>query len=289
MKLVSYNIHYAVGRDGREDLERIAGTVRGADIIALQEVERNFDASGPPDQPAALEALMPEYNWVYAPAFDVDCSERKDDGLVVNRRRQHGVMILSKTPVLSCRPLILPKTVYDNAFNMQMGGIEGVIESSLGALRVYCVHLGYLGADERSVQIKQLLSVVQGAPGQGGAWTGPALQGERDWSAERPAPPMPQNAILLGDFNMTPDSHEYGLLTGLVGRSSAFVDAWHAAGKRPDAGHTFVYPPERRDKHDKRIDYCFVCPELAEHVRNCWVDTTAQGSDHQPVWTELAD
>jgi endonuclease/exonuclease/phosphatase family metal-dependent hydrolase len=30
MKLVSYNIHYAVGRDGREDLERVVDAVRGA-------------------------------------------------------------------------------------------------------------------------------------------------------------------------------------------------------------------------------------------------------------------
>jgi endonuclease/exonuclease/phosphatase family metal-dependent hydrolase len=274
MKLVSYNIHYAIGRDGREDLERVVDAVRGADVIALQEVERNYGASGPPDQPAALEALMPDYYWVYAPAFDVDCSERRDDGRVMNRRRQHGVMILSKTPVLSCRPLILPKTVYENAFNMQMGALEGVIESPLG---------------ERLVQIEQLLSAVQGAPGQGGAWTGPAVQGERDWSAGRRAPPMPHNAILLGDFNMTPDSREYGLLTGLGRGASAFVDAWQAAGKAPDAGHTFVYPPERTDKSDKRIDYCFVCPELVGQVRNCWVDTTAQGSDHQPVWTELVD
>jgi endonuclease/exonuclease/phosphatase family metal-dependent hydrolase len=289
MKLVSYNIHYAIGRDGREDLERVVDAVRGADVIALQEVERNYGASGPPDQPAALEALMPDYYWVYVPAFDVDCSERRDDGRVSNRRRQHGVMILSKTPVLSCRPLILPKTIYEDAFNMQMGALEGVIESPLGALRVYCVHLGYLGADERLVQIEQLLSAVQGAPGQGGAWTGPTTQGERDWSAGRAAPPMPQNAILLGDFNMTPDSREYGLLTGLGREASAFVDAWKAAGKAPDAGHTFVYPPEQTDKSDKRIDYCFVCPKLVGQVRNCWVDTTAQGSDHQPVWTELVD
>jgi len=66
MKLVSYNIQYAVGRDAREDLKRIAGAVRGADVIALQEVERNYGASGPPDQPAALEAMMPDYYWVYA-------------------------------------------------------------------------------------------------------------------------------------------------------------------------------------------------------------------------------
>jgi endonuclease/exonuclease/phosphatase family metal-dependent hydrolase len=39
MKIVSYNIHYAIGKDDRYDLERIATAVAGADIIALQEVE----------------------------------------------------------------------------------------------------------------------------------------------------------------------------------------------------------------------------------------------------------
>ena len=38
MKLVSYNIQYGFGADGRYDLERIAEVVAGADIIALQEV-----------------------------------------------------------------------------------------------------------------------------------------------------------------------------------------------------------------------------------------------------------
>ena len=61
MKLVTYNIQYAVGRDGRADITRIADAVRGADALALPEVERNYGPGGPPDQPAALEALLPEY------------------------------------------------------------------------------------------------------------------------------------------------------------------------------------------------------------------------------------
>jgi len=37
MKIVTYNIQYGRGKDGRFDLERIAEEIGGADLIALQE------------------------------------------------------------------------------------------------------------------------------------------------------------------------------------------------------------------------------------------------------------
>eukprot|EP01030_Chromulinospumella_sphaerica_P031480 gene31480-32107_t len=40
VKFVSYNIQYGTGRDNVVDLARIARAVQGADVIALQEVER---------------------------------------------------------------------------------------------------------------------------------------------------------------------------------------------------------------------------------------------------------
>ena len=290
MKLVTYNIHYAIGWDGREDLGRIADAVRGADVIALQEVERHYGASGPADQPAALEALLPDYYWVYAPAFDLDASKRGANGRVVNRRRQHGVMLLSKTPILSCGPLIRPKTTYADAFNMQMGALEGVIDTPFGPVRFYALHLGYLDAEERLLQLDSFLPAVHGAPAQGGAWTGPAAQGGRDWSAGQPMPPMPENAILMGDFNMRPESREYAVVTGPQKTGApGFVDAWQVAGKAEMPGYSFIYPPGQNDKADKRIDYCFLCPALAPRVGDCWVDMAASGSDHQPVWTELGD
>ena len=290
MKFVTYNIHYGVGRDGREDITRIAEAVRGADAIALQEVERNYGPGEPPDQPAALEALLPEYYWVYAPAFDVDASAAAADGRVLNRRRQHGVMLLSKTPIASCRPLALPKRVFADRFNMQMGALEGVIDGPLGPLRVYAVHLGHLDGGERQLQIERLLAMVRAAPDEGGAWTGLGAYSDRDWSAGAPAPPMPENAVLLGDFNMEPDSPEYALVTGAARAESgpAFVDAWPAAGNGEDPGFTRVYPPEGPESRGMRIDYCFAPPALAGKVRACRVDAAAEGSDHQPLWTELA-
>ncbi len=290
MKLVTYNTHYAVGRDGRADLARIAEAVRGADVIALQEVERNYGPGEPPDQPAALADLLPEYYWVYTPAFDVDASARAPDGRVLNRRRQHGVMLLARTPIVSCRPLVLPKRVFADSFNMQMGALEGVIDGRLGPLRVYAVHLGDLDSGERRLQVERLLAMVRAAPAEGGAWTGSGIFSDRDWSTGQSPPPMPANAVLLGDFNMTPDTPEYALLTapGEGGAEPAFVDAWPAAGNGESPGFTRIYPPGRPGMRDQRIDYCFLCPALAAQLRACRVDAAAEGSDHQPLWTELA-
>ena len=42
MRLVTYNVQFGKGRDGRFDLRRIADAVRDADVIALQEVGRHW-------------------------------------------------------------------------------------------------------------------------------------------------------------------------------------------------------------------------------------------------------
>ena len=52
MRLVTYNIQYGIGLDGRFDLGRIADAVRGADLIALQEVSRNNPSNGGVDMVA---------------------------------------------------------------------------------------------------------------------------------------------------------------------------------------------------------------------------------------------
>lgn len=55
-----------------------------------------------------------------------------------------------------------------------------------------------------------------------------------------------------------------------------------------EPGTSVVYPPEHGDMADKRIDHRFACPATAPKIRACHVDMAAQGSDHQPVWTEFA-
>src|SRR5690606_40244932 len=46
VKVLTYNIAHGVGHDGRLDLDRIAGVIRrsGADVVALQEADKHWDA-----------------------------------------------------------------------------------------------------------------------------------------------------------------------------------------------------------------------------------------------------
>ena len=96
MKLVTYNIRYSLGKDGAYDLGRIVEAVRGADIIALQEVTRNFSQGTEADQPGRIAELLPDLYWFYDPPVDLDASIRHTDGRVTNRRLQFGNMLLAR-------------------------------------------------------------------------------------------------------------------------------------------------------------------------------------------------
>ena len=199
MKIVTYNIQFGLGKDGRYDLERIADTVDGADIIALQEVERNWKRSGRVDQPAELGRYLDRYFWVYGPYFDVDASTRRPDGTVFNARRQFGNLILSKTPILSSRLFPLPKSALRHRHNMVVGVFEGVVELSRdGALRIYNAHLGARSQHDRIVQIDAIRATIRRAPVEGGAWTGRHVTSL--WQEDAVPPPMPESLVVVGDF-----------------------------------------------------------------------------------------
>ncbi|MDH3474079.1 MAG: endonuclease/exonuclease/phosphatase family protein [Rhodospirillales bacterium] len=294
MKLVSYNIHYAIGRDERYDLARVADAVRGADIIALQEVERHY---GPPDgpvQPEDIATLLPGYYWAYDAAFDIDGSEQRPDGTVLNRRRQHGQMLLARWPILAKRYFPLPRLRIGHTFDMQMGALECLVDAPGGALRVYNVHFSSADSGERQIEAKFLLATLADAAANGGAWTGPADEHpDRDWSAGMAEPAMPRDAVVLGDFNMEPDSPEYAIVTGARDDRGGVLlsDAWaklNEAQPNGAAGLTWHRIATRSEfERSRRLDYCFLTAALAERLTASWVDEVAEGSDHQPVWVEL--
>ena len=290
MKIVSYNIHYAIGKDDRYDLERIAAAVAGADIIALQEVERYYDTPQSPSQPEDIAALLSEHYWVYDASFDIDCSERQADGSIINRRRQHGQMLLSRWPIIAKRYFALPRVYIDDQFNMQMGVLEGIIDTPLGALRIYNVHFGSVSSEERQRQADRVLELVREAPSQGGAWTGPNAEfSERDWCVGNPEPPMPATAIVLGDFNLEPDSSEYQILCGATddAGTALLTDIW---ALRNPAGKVMSWhsnPSKLGPQECALLDYCLVTEALMARVNACWIDEAAAGSDHQPLWAEF--
>ena len=295
MKLVTYNIHFGLGKDGRYELARIADAVRGADVIGLNEVERHWPREGVPadDQPAALGRLLPDYYWVYGPYFDMDASTRGGDGRIHNRRRQHGSMLLSRLPIRTSRLHVLPKFDTLSHFNLFMGSIEGVIECASRALRFHALHLSSMSEEERLLQLCALLDQHRRTHLEGAMWTGPGVGGGgMDWSCGEAPPPNPSDAIIMGDFNSEPGSAEYRAIIGAtpgakgeVRYRHGFVDAWAAVGGA--GGATMLADPGRRGSRDARIDYCFVGTGLAEHLLTARVDGEAAGSDHQPLWVEI--
>jgi endonuclease/exonuclease/phosphatase family metal-dependent hydrolase len=285
MKFVTYNIQYGLGKDNRYDLARIAREVETADVIALQEVERHWQRSGFVDAPAVLGSYLPEHHWVYGANLDMDASYRDPAGRLVNRRRQFGTMILSRPPIVSSRNHLLPKYGTLTQHSIQQGALEAVILTErTGPVRVYSVHLSHLSIAARMPQIEALLDIHARAPAEGGAWCGGHPDPAAGWT-EGEMPPMPAEAMLMGDFNFEwsepeydrvvgPPTARFGRLNGLTG----FVDAWVAAGHRENTGATIG--------SGRRIDFCFVSSALARRVRSCRVDGDAVGSDHQPVWVE---
>jgi len=290
MKIVSYNTHYAIGKDNRYDLDRLVDAVRGADIIALQEVERNYGPPDGPSQPEDIATLLPDYYWVFDASFDIDGSEQLAHGKIVNRRRQHGQMLLSRWPILSKRYYPLPRLEITSEFNMQMGVLEGVLLTPVGGLRLYNVHFGSVSSDERQLQASFLTALVRDAPNQGGAWTGPAEESpDRDWSAGMSQPPMPENALVLGDFNMHPDSPEYKIMATALTTNNEILLTDIRARKNPDSKVLTWHPNPGRPGNEAAalLDYCFGTSDLVARTKSSWVDESAEGSDHQPLWTEL--
>lgn len=285
MKLVTYNVQYGIGRDGRYDLDRIATAVQGADIIALQEVTRNFMRNNGADMVAGLAALLDTYFHVFGVAMDIDFGTL-ENGKPANKRLQFGNMVLSRWPIVSSRNLLLPRTRRLNRGNLHRSALEALIMAPSGPLRVYSVHLDHVNFEERMAQIRFLKERVYAYPMEGGAITGAAEYGF-------PELPCPEEFVLMGDFNMGRGSPEHVAMTGapdpvegpqIVAHHP--VDAYALAGGVPDGSATWTDTthPERA----RIIDYAFVHASLAARVKSVRIDADANGSDHQPLWLELA-
>jgi endonuclease/exonuclease/phosphatase family metal-dependent hydrolase len=238
------------------------------------------------DSPAVLAEHLPEHHWVYGPNLDMDASYRDSAGGLVNRRRQFGTMILARTPILSSRNHPLPKYGTLTQHSIQQGALEAVIATGrAGPVRIYSMHLSHLSSATRLPQVEALLDIHARAPGEGGAWCGGHPEPDAGWT-EGEMPPMPAEALLMGDFNFEWTDPEYERIVGprtakygRLNRLTGFVDAWVAAGHREDEGATI--------SRGRRIDFCFVSSALAGRVRSSRVDADAVGSDHQPLWVEM--
>ena len=156
VRLLTFNVHHGVGRDGRHDLPRLARLLAAteADVICLQEVDRHYgDRSEHVDQALLLSrALDIELAW--GPAID-----REDGG---GGRRQYGNALLSRLPVLGSEVHPLPGDGEPRCALRSQVGLAGG-----GSLWVTTTHLSAGSAADRAAQAAALAELHDGAIGTG--------------------------------------------------------------------------------------------------------------------------
>lgn len=295
MRVATYNIHYGVGQDGRYDLPRALDSIHDADIIGLQEIDSYWDRSGNDEQVELIRELMPEYDLAYGPCFEALKRSATTGEVIRGNRRRSGNIILSRYPILTVRNFPLPR--YGAAhphLDIQKSLMEVSVETPLGPLRIYNTHLCHLTEAHRKLQADYLVDVCRRAPDEGAPLTG-SHPLDATFSSEPPLPPVPEDALLLGDFNFRPNEPAYEVVAGWhskifkrVPRLGGFVDAWVAAGHQEQVGLGDIEEfgatsPGRL----RRVDYCFVSESLANRVKSAEVRYDAQGSDHFPVVVDM--
>ena len=286
MKIVSYNIQYGIGLDGKYDVGRIADAVRGADVIALQEVTRNNPRNGGRDMVAEISEALPDCFAAYGSNFEVNIGSRLENGRAISTSFQLGNMVLSKTPIHLSRNLLLPRSRSLETMNFQRGALEALIETPLGFIRFYSIHLDHHSPVERQGQIRFLRQRLLNYALEGGGLSGIPEIGLPDL-------PYPEAFIVMGDFNMLPGSPEY---VELAGRPDHEFGMPLTADLAVDVAQrlaiadlvTWVDPdrPDDKSRH-KCIDYIFTSASLAKSLQRLWSDRKAVGSDHLPLWAEL--
>lgn len=277
MRIISWNIQWGRGADGRVDLARTVEAVRAlgpAEIICLQEVTRGFvSLSGEPDdEVAVLSAAFPQHEAVFAAGVDVQGE--------TGGRGEFGNMLLSSLPILQVLRHALPFPFDTKVSGMPRCCLEAVVDSPFGPLRVLTTHLEYYSAAQRRAQIAALQALQLEAAAHA-EQTPRAKQGKPAFAAR----PRPEQAVLCGDFNLQPDSEDHAALSA---PQSPWRDAWGIAhGSAPHAASVGVHGADWPGRQ-YCCDYFWVSAPLVARVRDVRVDAATPASDHQPVVLDLA-
>ncbi len=142
VRIATYNVHSGIGRDGKFSLERIGAVLReiDADVVCVQEMDRNRRKTGRVDQPAILAATL-------GAAFHFHATIRHPAG-------EFGDAIFSRHPFSVVRATTFPDVPRPVPWE-QRGAIW--IEADIAGQRwqIINTHLG-LGYRERRLQAQHL-------------------------------------------------------------------------------------------------------------------------------------
>lgn len=283
MQLVSWNIQWGRGCDGRVDLARIVAHARRLadfDVLCLQEVSAGYPelpGCDGGDQFDALARLLPAYQAIEAVATD-------SPGPGGSRRR-FGNLLLSRLPLGPVYRHLLPWPADPAVPSMQRVALEATVQAPGGLLRVITTHLEWYSPLQRAAQVERLRDLQHEGHAQA-VTARPASQ------TPGPFDPVPRGVptVVVGDFNFRPATPEHRRLQAPIDAATPrWRDAWE-----------LLYPgqphPPSVGLHDQQqwpgppftMDFAFVSEDLAPRVRELRIDPSSDASDHQPLLLTLA-
>lgn len=279
MKLITWNIQWGRGTDGRVDLERIVADARALadfDVLCLQEV-----ADGWPDLPGGAAGNQFRTLALALPGFSAVEGVAVDMPGPAGSRRRFGNLLLSRLPVLQVLRHQLPWPAAPGVPSMPRLAIEATLRAPFGPLRVLTTHLAYYALSQRLAQVQRLRELQQ----EGAAHARQARPAE-----EGPFLVLPRGgaALLAGDMNFKPGLQEYRrMLAPFPDGTPAWLDAW--AQLHPQAPHPPTFAPHEGPAPEPPYccDFVFASADLAPRLRALRVDARTTASDHQPLLLEL--
>ena len=276
LTIVSWNIQYGKGVDGRIDLHRIADVVKQdglPEVLCLQEVSRNDpETANGSDQLSELQKLFPNYEIFYGASQNR--SGGKDGG-----RRQFGNLILTRRSPLQVLHHLLPSPADPKARFMSRQTTEIVISTDSGALRLMNTHLEFFSKKQQLAQVQRIRDLHEEACAQ-----------TREAGLDFPNTPFariqrPENMVICGDFNFVSESASYRLITSAFPEHVPdLVDAWdvvHPENNRSPTCGIFDHKQWKIGPHCR--DYFFISQNLSPQVNQVSVNTETAASDHQPI------
>ena len=209
-RVLVYNMHAGKDAKGVDNLQRIASLVDSlkADIVLLQEVDRNTTRSGRVDQPATLSRLT-GLHAAFGNSLDFQGGE-------------YGIAILSRWPIASDTtiplPVVPPQERSGGSYEPR-AALRVVINAPGGPLAVVNTHLDPTGDDHwRRQEIRTVLAVTASMRSQG----------------------MP--TLVGGDLNSTPESATQDTV-----RAAGLRDSWTTCGAGDGLTYPADSPTKRID------------------------------------------
>lgn len=279
MKILSWNVQWCRGIDGRVDPARIVGEAKRIadfDVLCLQEIADHFPdtrlaGNDDSNQFDAIAALLPGYIAISGIAVE----HPGDNG----RRRRFGNMILSRLPVQQSYRWLLPFPQQAATAGMPRIAIEAVITAPFGDIRVVTTHLEWYSLVQRTAQVDELRRIYADGYAHARAAEITMSDGGPFQSYLRP-----RATVICGDFNLehTSDLHAR-MVAPIDADTPALVDVWDRLRPGEPYPATFCIYNRMGDYGELHCDFFFVSPETMARVDSFFVDQLTQASDHQPI------